>query len=341
MKDFKIVKNKILHIMTVEKFLPAYIDFVDQHFGRTNHHYVFLSQETYKYGLRHEHNVEFLHTHQDIYETLLNYCQDARKIILHGLWINDMCIMLSQNLYLLEKAYWIMWGGDFYYPEKMNWHRKTVIKNVGYCICGTNGDYEFLKRWYDTKGKHIKCFCYPSNLYKDYDVEFKDRNVLNIQIGNSADPTNNHVDALSRLLKYKDENIHIFAPLSYGDPEYAKKIISIGSDFFGEKFIPLTNFLSFEKYMQFLTQIDIAVFNHHRQQGFGNIISLLGMGKKVYLNSQSTLNGLMKEYGLVVFDIDDLCLTLLEERLRKTNILNVQSSFSFKSLTDCTSLYLK
>ena len=33
-------------------------------------------------------------------------------------------------------------------------------------------------------------------------------------------------------------------------------------------------------YIQFLNQIDIAVFNHNRQQAMGTIRSLLGMGKK-------------------------------------------------------------
>ena len=49
--------------------------------------------------------------------------------------------------------------------------------------------------------------------------------------------------------------------------------------------------MPFNQYLEFLGKIDIAIFNHRRQQGFGNAITLLGLGKKVYLNSVSTLNG--------------------------------------------------
>jgi len=76
----------ILHVMTPEKFLSPFIDFVDKHFGRGQHKYVFITSEKYLFGLTPSHDVEFLHTDEDIFTTLAAYMQDARKIILHGLW---------------------------------------------------------------------------------------------------------------------------------------------------------------------------------------------------------------------------------------------------------------
>lgn len=43
---------------------------------------------------------------------------------------------------------------------------------------------------------------------------------------------------------------------------------------------PIVDFMDFNEYINFLSTIDIAIFNHKRQQGMGNIITLLGMGKK-------------------------------------------------------------
>ncbi len=40
----------ILHIMILDKFLPPFIDFVDECFGRNNHKYVFITSEKYLYG---------------------------------------------------------------------------------------------------------------------------------------------------------------------------------------------------------------------------------------------------------------------------------------------------
>ena len=52
---------------------------------------------------------------------------------------------------------------------------------------------------------------YLSNIYKECDLFNikKDKECLVIQVGNSADPTNNHVEILMKLKKYKNENIEI------------------------------------------------------------------------------------------------------------------------------------
>ena len=41
--------------------------------------------------------------------------------------------------------------------------------------------------------------------------------------------------------------------------------------------------LPLSDYLKILGKIDIAIFNHERQQAVGNITSLLGLGKKVYI----------------------------------------------------------
>ena len=85
-----------------------------------------------------------------------------------------------------------------------------------------------FKRWYGAKGKYHECFMYPSNLYKQYNVKLKKDSTINIQVGNSADPTNNHIEAFEMLRKYKHENVKIYVPLSYGNQNYASTVISKG-----------------------------------------------------------------------------------------------------------------
>lgn len=333
-------KNKILHIMVQEKFLAPFIDFVDVHFGRENHHYVFITSEKYNYGLTPEHNVEFLYTDDDIFITLRKYMKMAKKIILHGLWRDKVDMLLYFNPQLLKKCYWVMWGGDFYFPEKQSWFKKQVIKKMGYLVTGTTGDYTLAKRWYKADGIHIKCFNYPSNLYKEYSVKKKADNCIKIQLGNSATQTNNHIEMLQSLTKFKHENIRIYAPLSYGDNNYANEVIKQGKKVFYDKFFPITEFMPLGAYLEFLLDIDIAIFNHERQQAFGNIITLLGMGKKVYIHPKSTLNGLMKEYGLKVFRTDEIDLYLMDDNEKIKNINSVKNNFSKSSLIQSLSQYL-
>lgn len=87
----------ILHIMILDKFIPNFIEFVDKYFGRENHKYILITSEKYNFGLKKEHNVEFLHTDDDIFTTLVQYMKEAEKIVLHGLWREKVNLILKEN----------------------------------------------------------------------------------------------------------------------------------------------------------------------------------------------------------------------------------------------------
>lgn len=325
-------KNQILHIMIIEKFLAPYIDFVDKHLGRDNQHYVFITSKKYEYGLTPEHNVEFLYTDADIFITLSEYMRISKKIILHGLWRDKVEMILLSNPELLKKCYWVMWGGDFYFPETQSLIKKQVIKKMGYFITHIKGDYELAQKYYGAKGEYHECFMYPSNLYKEYDIKAKEHNTIKIQLGNSADPTNNHIEALQKLTKYKDENIQIFVLLSYGNQKHAKEVIAYGKEVFGDKFTPLTEFMSSEKYLEFLSEVDIAIFAHKRQQAMGNIITLLGLGKKVYMRSDITPWQLFKDIDVKIFDMNNIEIDLMNKQIQKENQQKIKEYFSEENL---------
>ncbi|WP_168175734.1 TDP-N-acetylfucosamine:lipid II N-acetylfucosaminyltransferase [Nautilia sp. PV-1] len=319
--------------MVLDKFIPPFIEFVNKHFDSKEHLFIFIGRKNTQYEIQEYQNIIWIDKKTKVF-SLLRYLYKADKIIIHGLWNRHFLKILYLNPWLLKKSYWIMWGGDFYFPEKQSWVKKQVIKKMGNFITYIEGDYELVKKWYKAEGNYYKCFMYPSNLYKDvsFDVEKKlNRNII-IQIGNSADPTNNHFEILEKLSKYRDENIKIYAPLSYGDIVYAEKVIKEGKKIFKDKFIPLTDFMQFDKYLEFLNNIDIAIFAHNRQQAMGNIITLLGLGKKVYMKSDITPWQMFNELGIKVFDVENIKLSLLDEKTKKENIEKIKIHFSEENL---------
>lgn len=219
-------------------------------------------------------------------------------------------------------------GGDFYFPKKQSWIKKQIIKKMGHFITYIKGDYELVQKWYSSEGQYHECFMYLSNLYKEYEVGIKEENTINIQLGNSADPSNNHLEVLEQLIKYRNQNIKIFTPLSYGNQEYAKKVILRGKELFGDKFVPLTEFMPFEKYLEFLGEIDIAIFAHKRQQAMGNTITLLGLGKKVYMRSDITPWELFRDINVKVFDVQNIEIDLIDEQIKKANQQKIKNYFS-------------
>lgn len=185
--------------------------------------------------------------------------------------------------------------------------RGFVIKRIGFLLTYVKGDVDLARKHYGARGEYIETIGYLSNVIpRNIPVSENNKKNINILVGNSADPTNNHFDALDKLAKFKNEDIQIYVPLSYGDKDYAKKVINCGKSLFGDKFIGMTEFLSYSEYMDFLKDIDIAIFNHQRQQAMGNTINLLAMGKKVYLREGTTQKEFFNDLSVQTFDLGNI-----------------------------------
>ncbi len=300
---------KILHIMILDKFIPPFIKFINKNFNSNEHIFVVIGKPRSDYGMDlNINNVFWLDRRLKIIE-FEKYLYKAEKIILHGLWDERILKLLAVQPWLLKKSYWIMWGGDFYFPEIQSDLRKYIIKNIRNVITYVDGDVEYIKKYYkaDTK-RHYKCFMYLSNIfdeskYKNCQKMKKDE--IWILVGNSATDTNRHELVFDKLKRFKDDNIRLIVPLSYGDDEYRKKIIKIGRREFSNKFYPIVEFLPYEQYINIIYNIDIAIFFHNRSQAMGNTIQILGLGKKLFLDRiNNPLYQFFRNLGVKVYDFE-------------------------------------
>ncbi|MCF4009277.1 TDP-N-acetylfucosamine:lipid II N-acetylfucosaminyltransferase [Rheinheimera sp. UJ63] len=339
------MNKKILHIAyNDDKFMPQFIEFVKLHFDFNEHEFL-LTGRMVQDKIKRYPNIQlaersipgyFKHYGKSIIKM-----HQAQKVILHGMFDIKLVYILFFMPWLLKKCYWFIWGGDLYEYKlretNFRWKllddivRRPVIKNIGHLITYIKGDYELAKQWYSAKGKYHECIMYTSNLYREYEIPQKQNSCVNILVGNSADPSNNHIDAFDKLEALSGKDIKIYVPLSYGNPDYAKMIIEQGHRRFGEKFEALTEYMPFNKYLEFLGKIDIAIFNHKRQQAMGNTITLLGLGKKVFMRRDVTPWAFFKSNGITVYDIKDLSLFDSANREIEANKHIVKSYFSEKT----------
>ena len=305
--------------MVLDKFIPPYIDFVEQYLNISDHHFIIFSDNDSlsKYQIKNRANIILINQkfHFKIFRLfyIVYKLQFSRKIFIHGLWVNKLNIILSFMFWNLKKYHLAIWGGDLYaykfdkkdkYYFKKEKYRKFVFRHMGYIIPVVYGDYELAKKWYNTKAKMCEPFMYVQ-FYEYYvSMPLKYQNdIVNIQVGNSATDTNHHIECFKMLQKFK--NINIYSPLSYGDMDYANIVINDARDRFGDRFFALQSFMEFDEYVSFLNNIDIAIFKQNRQQGMGNIFVLLALGKKVYLDSSTTHYEFLINLGFKVFDISD------------------------------------
>lgn len=234
---------------------------------------------------------------------------------------------------IFQKIAWIEWGYDLYnnhsnkfIPKIKIWLKEFVRRfferKIAVFIAIHPADLPVYDR--NIKGKAHKLWA-PYNFDKDENHFYEQHNKialreklavgapLVIQIGNRADEPLNHISILQSLFKYKNENIKIIIPLSYGDNEYAEKVKRVAVDLFAEKVVCLREFMPFAEYQELMSSVDILIVDSDRQIALGNIHPMLYMEKKVYLSSKSPLYKYYIDNGIKVFDIDSLDTTTFEE----------------------------
>ncbi|MDX1271114.1 TDP-N-acetylfucosamine:lipid II N-acetylfucosaminyltransferase [Bizionia paragorgiae] len=136
------------------------------------------------------------------------------------------------------------------------------------------------------------------------DIEHIKVNGTNILLGNSASLTNNHLEAFDILKGFNFEDRKLIVPLSYGDTKYGESIIQTGKTLFGQNMFPITDYKTLHEFNTLLSSCNVVIMNHFRQQAVGNVIAVLWMGAKVYLNESNTLYHYLKRIGVVVFSIN-------------------------------------
>jgi dTDP-N-acetylfucosamine:lipid II N-acetylfucosaminyltransferase len=339
-------KGIILHLCALDKFIEPFYGFTKKSFAKEFDRHIFYikrgkSSHAAPVGI----NVLCAEKIGKLgrYILLMRHMHSSEKIILHGLFDYQALLLLFINPWLLKKCYWAIWGGDLYcranQQNNVQWIareiiRKIIIKKIGHFITHIKGDYDLAKKWYGGNGVWHECFMYPSNLFQDISSQPLPHEGINILLGNSSDPSNNHIEVLDKLKSQDGENIRIYCPLSYGDQTNAQKVSDYGESLFGSKFIPIRNFMRIEKYNELLAKIDIAIFNHNRQQGMGNTTSLLGMGKKVFMREEVTPYVMFKNIGIKVYSINNLNLNLIDENIARANIMAVKKYFSIDKLRE-------
>lgn len=288
----------ILHIAadSSSHIIYPFIKLVNQHFDKNEHFFILCSAD------KNIHKFDNAVT-KDVFtqkDFFLKQIEKAKIIILHGLWYNEIIKIYRKNPLLFEKTIWRPWGGEYYFSQDKN--KKWFISNVKYIAHTMREEYSYIKKRFATTAKYFELVIYDLHSSINKSTHRTKKTKKTLQVGNSSDPSNNHSSIFLKLKKLK--NVDIFCPLVYGNKKYKKKIIIMGKRLFKSNFGILSNPVSLQEYQALLNDTDIAFFNHRRQQALGNTISLLILGKKIYLNHRVTSYKFFRRIGLKVFNIN-------------------------------------
>lgn len=271
-------------------------------------------------------------------KTLYKYSAIGENIILHSLPYSAWEVMCMKK-HVSEKIIWCVWGHDLYrcyspiilskcfckrvYQRLKQWlrpmHSKimdilwrfadkkiTNFKSIVLCFKGDRN--EAIKRF----GNKIKIFysAYTAGYFThDIDsIEDEDnrKEEIKILIGHSSFEFLQHTKYLDRLQMYKNENIKIILPLSYGNTPYGDEIEAYAKQLFGDKLCVIRETMDWMSYTALIKQVDIGIFDYEHQSALGNITLLLYFGKKVYLSPTGILMKGYKEENIETYDCHEV-----------------------------------
>lgn len=329
-----------IHVMYDSQYCDRFIHFMADHFNLDEHLFLIVKSKHQKLEHMSLETLRILNVRTVDFEEEQNYLiyslQTGSKVFIHYLF--DYICELICKLNLQQNIYWMLWGGDLYNyiqydlygastatslkhlgfelantikkDTLMYYYRKAAIRKIDYILTWSRGDYENVKKNFLTSATY-QYFVFPNPT--DFEKLAPNRKivseskVITILAGNSGNPTNNHLEIMSLLSRFRNEQIQVIVPLSYGGhTKYIDYVIKKGRALLGNKFIPLLEYQSPEKYFELLNRVDVALFNHYRQQGVGNILALLYLGKKVYIHPNATTYKDFNEHGISINNITEL-----------------------------------
>ena len=342
-------KIKYLHIFPKSFFFLSYFKMIEKHFDLDEHCFVLTKRI---HDVKIDDLAEFgnvidtdLLTESQMYRHIKGIIKKSNKIFLHNL-PNSRRLRLFFILNKKEsiKLHWIIWGADLYQKRKSmigNRFHACLLNRINYYVTCVRGDYEIASGKYNCKAIYEHTF-YPyllnASLIEEVNkIKRLPNDSINILVGNSADASNEHVEVFNLLKKRENQKLRVICPLTYGDGAYRRRVIEEGFSLFGENFLPITTHLEGESYVSLLSEVDVAIFNHKRQQAMGNIITLLAMGKTIYLRDKIATWTVVEDVDLYVRRTEDI-LSIPDERLlisERESILNVKRTKEAFSEANC------
>lgn len=344
--------KKILHISNDDRFIVKGKKIFDQ-VPETHHDFwVFSNSEDFKHI---DFEAENLFNVEIFSEEFIQRINHYDFICIH--FLNPKLYPLFKAKKIIKPVLWIGWGGDYYWllnsykdfniylpktqrlVEKVplqtyfqDWIKKIQKSKNARKIQGVNqidyfapvfkSEYELiLKNYPNFKPQFIEWN------YGHIDHEVKGlysalwRKGDKIMIGNSATPTNNHIDVLEDLNQILRHEALVF-PLNYGHPLYKSYIAQHVRRKFKTVEV-IENLMPENEFAQIMLECKSLIIGSMRQQAVATILMALYFGINVFLYKDSLNYKFFKEHQIKVFAIEDLKSNpaLLNESLSHEQIL--------------------
>lgn len=222
------------------------------------------------------------------------------QFILHGqynVWL--WCAILVGKL-PAYRCYWHIWGADLYQAStdwrfKLFYPLRRLAQQKFTHIWATRGDLAYVAQHLARQKRDDRLGDFPTKMRsarwlappKEHNAATK----ITILLGNSGDPANQHLTALTHIKQsLSAQSVKIIIPMGYPahNQRYIQQVKQQAERLFPVNTVQiLTEKLSFTDYLALLQQCDLGYFNFTRQQGIGTLCLLIQLGIPCVLHRQN------------------------------------------------------
>lgn len=227
-------------------------------------------------------------------ESITREClkDEVDMIMFHGIfydWQKEMIKTIGDKKHIG----WVIWGGDLYNPIKNNAPMFEVVSHIQSIHTLGSSDVTVFEDTYGSKPHHLFGYPYPG-LYKQSSMSSKKQNPPVIVVGNSGDPSNEHLEILNMLAKKEDiHNYRLLLPVSYSfNATYRETLLKAIKQLGLEEISELKeDFIHPKKYAQLLQCAYMQITAHNRQQAVGNLLISFNSGNHAVLREKIKVDG--------------------------------------------------
>lgn len=347
-------KVKYLHIIWHPdlKFIPKLIQMINEQNGYFNvEEHLFITPHKRVYdALCDKYEIHLCGKEQS---NLINqYGKYGEWIFVHAINCNIIRVAFTKNKYA-KKVIWRTWGHDIrplsYYD---GWKRivagifwplyKSKVRKFHSIAVANDIDVINAETVFGKMNNCVLNYSYDPikdkllQQYENKPDEIKSKNTR-ILIGHSASVWDCHIDMMKKLMKYKDENITICLVLSYaGSKDYVEKVRKFAKDNFKNKVEIIDKFMVYEEYIEYLSNIDIAIFAQKHSTALSNVSWLLHFGKTIYFREDSDFGNSFKRSKCEFCKIEEIENMTFEQFSKRKNSSELMSKYGVISTSeDC------
>ncbi|WP_241622477.1 TDP-N-acetylfucosamine:lipid II N-acetylfucosaminyltransferase [Rosenbergiella australiborealis] len=241
--------------------------------------------------------------------------QRQTRFFCHGQFNAYLWIALLIGKISKHQLHWHIWGADLYEESqslkfRLFYTLRRLAQGRVATVYATLGDLSVYQQRYPRVPSQKLYFPTKMSVPVQPETDVSLPATLTILLGNSGDPTNRHCYALTQIERLFGQQIKVIVPMGYpiGNQDYITKVTAHAAALFplGQVEI-LTAKLSFDDYLNVVSQCQLGYFIFTRQQGVGTLSLLIDKNIPFVISRKNPFwRDLSAQHLPVLFDDEQL-----------------------------------